>query len=290
MNKIKNYLKLMRIKHWIKNILIFIPLLFSEQLFNPHKILICFIGFLSFSFVASSVYIINDLKDIEKDKKHPIKKNRPLASGVVSKKEGIILFIILNIISILLYYIFIKNLIGFILLYFYLFINILYSFGLKNIPILDVIILVSRFVIRMIFGASITNIVISEWLYLTVMSASFFMGFGKRRNEYIKQGSKSRNVLKFYNKDYLDKFMYSSMILTIVFYSLWSIDSKTILRIGNNSLIYTIPILYIIFMKYSLDIEKDSFGDPVDVIYSDKILLLLGLLFALLIFIIIYVL
>ena len=121
------------------------------------------------------------------------------------------------------------------------------------------------------------------------MAGSFYLGFGKRRNEIIKQGDKSRDVLKKYNKEFLDKFMYVCLILAIVFYSLWCIDAATINRIGNNYMIWTIPLLLIIFMKYSLNVESDSFGDPVDVILNDKVLIALVSIFALIMFGILYI-
>ena len=170
----------------------------------------------------------------------------------------------------------------------YYLLNIGYSFGLKNIPIVDIVILVSGFVIRVLYGASITSIEISNWLYLAVMSGSFFMGFGKRRNEIMKQGNNSRKVLMYYTKEYLDKFMYVCLILSIMFYSLWSIDSLTTQRFGDY-MVYTIPMVLVIFMKYCLDIEGDSYGDPVDVVTSDKVLMVLILLFAIIMFLIMYV-
>lgn len=289
---------MMRMKHYIKNGLIFLPILFSGQIINITKILVCIMGFISFSFLSSAVYTYNDLKDVEKDKKHPIKKARPIASGKISKKEATIFIIVLLVLTIIMNIVAYKvgNLsakcftISMALEALYLLLNIAYSYGLKNIPILDIVILASGFVIRLIYGAFITDIQISNWLYLTVMAGSFYMGFGKRRNEVIKQGSTSREVLKKYNKDFLDKFVYVCLILCIVFYSLWCIDAKTIERVGNSYMIWTIPLVLIIFMKYSLDIEGDSFGDPIDVILSDKALVVLVSILALVIIGILYVL
>lgn len=272
MKKLKNILKLMRIKHYLKNGLIFLPLIFNSQLFEIKPLLMTFYGFISFCLISSAVYVINDIKDVEKDRMHKIKKNRPIASGAISIKEAILLFIVLTISSLCINIFIIKEFSSILLISLYLILNIMYSLGLKNIPIIDVVILVSGFVIRVIYGASITSIEISKWLYLTVMSGSFFMGFGKRRNEIIKQGNDSRAVLKYYTKDYLDKFMYACLVLTLMFYSLWSVDTSTTAKFGEN-MIYTIPLVMIIFMKYCLDIEGNSYGDPVDVITSDKILM-----------------
>lgn len=290
MNHIKDYIKLIRVKHWLKNFLIFIPLMFSTQILVVNKLLLTLIGFISFCFISSTVYIINDLNDVKKDRKHPIKKKRPIASGAVSKKEAIVIAGILFLISVLLNIFVIKELVCLLFILLYLLLNICYSRGLKNVAIVDVVILVSGFVIRVVYGAFINGIIISNWLYLTVMAGSFFMGFGKRRNESIKQGSKSRKVLKYYTKEYLDKFMYICLILAIVFYSLWSIDVETIDRIGNNYMIYTIPFLLVIVMRYCLHMEGDSFGEPIDIITSDKVLISLISVFVFSMFLIVYVL
>lgn len=287
MKKLKNILKLMRIKHYLKNGLIFLPLIFNSQLFEKKPLLMTFYGFISFCLISSAVYVINDIKDVEKDRMHKIKKNRPIASGAISIKEAILLFIVLIIFSLSINIFIIKEFSSILLISLYLILNIMYSLGLKNIPIIDVVILVSGFVIRVIYGASITSIEISKWLYLTVMSGSFFMGFGKRRNEIIKQGDNSRAVLKYYTKDYLDKFMYACLVLTLMFYSLWSVDTTTTAKFGEN-MIYTIPLVMIIFMKYCLDIEGDSYGDPVDVITSDKILMCMVGVLAVSMYILIY--
>ena len=290
MKKIKNYIKLMRVKHYFKNMIVFLPLIFSNNLFNINNALTALIGFFSFSFIASSIYIINDIKDCEDDRKNPFKKNRPIASGKVSIKEAYVLMVLLIICSISLNFIINNNIImaiGLELLYFFM--NIMYSIKLKKVPIIDVCIIALGFIIRMLYGSNITSISISNWLYLTVMVGSFFMGFGKRRSELENQGTKSREVLKYYNKDFLDKFMYVCLGLAIVFYSLWAIDIETINKIGNNYMIYTIPLIFIILMKYSFDVESFQFGDPVDIVFKDKFLLLLVLIFGISVLLILYI-
>jgi 4-hydroxybenzoate polyprenyltransferase len=290
MYKLLEYAKLLRIKHWLKNGLIFLALIFSGKLFDYQLILKCFLGFLSFSFIASAVYIFNDIKDVDNDKKHPIKKNRPIASGKISIGKAYIVLVFLVVIGVFINALWINSVSGLITLEIYLMINILYSAALKKLPLVDVCILVFGFVIRAYYGAFIVDVAISKWLYLTVMMGSFFMAFGKRRNELELSKSSTREVLSFYNKDFLDKFMYVSLVLTVVFYSLWSIDADTLMRIGNDYLIYTIPLVFVIIMKYCLNVEVDSYGDPVDVITSDKVLMFLMALLACMMVLIIYVL
>ena len=289
MEKLKNYLKLIRIKHYLKNFLVFAPLLFSGNFFEVTLLLKTLFSFIAFSFTASVVYIINDIRDVEKDKLHTIKKERPIASGKVSKKEGIILAILLFIISIFINWNISTSPISFIILLSYLLMNIAYSFGLKNIPIIDILILSIGFLLRVFYGAVILNLNVSNWLYLTILSISFYLGLGKRRNE-IDKSKNSRKVLEHYNRNFLDKNMYMCLALTIIFYSLWCVDPINSLRFGDlNYLLFTVPIVMIICMKYSLNIEGDSFGDPVDVVFSDKTMLALIIIYGLCILLLLYI-
>lgn len=275
--KIKLYFKLMRVKHYFKNLLIFLPLIFSISFYNVENSINTFAGFILFSLVCSMVYIINDLGDIEKDRKHPKKCNRPLASGKVSKKEAYLLLFVLATIVVIGNILIKANIYSIIILVVYLVLNIFYSKIFKNIPLVDVICLVIGFVLRVVYGASIINVKVSNWLYLTIISFSFYLALGKRRNE-LETGISTREVLKYYNIDFLDKNMYMFLTLMIVFYSMWCVDSSNIAKFGNN-LIFTVPILLLVAMKYSQNIEGNSDGDPIEVLFSDKILMALVAIF-----------
>lgn len=138
--------------------------------------------------------------------------------------------------------------------------------------------LVLGFVLRVYYGAIISGFEVSQWLYLVIVSGAFYMGFGKRRNELIKNHDSTREVLRYYSEAFLDKSMYSCMTLSIMFYSLWCLEQKQ--GAAKNYLI-TVPVLMIILFKYSLNVEclvED--GDPVEVILSDRMLVLLVLLLA----------
>lgn len=270
-----NYIKLIRVKHWIKNFLIFIPLICSKMV-NEINIINVFLGFFSFSLLSSFIYIVNDIRDIQKDRMHPTKKNRPLASGKVKKSTAIFIAIILFIGSIVInsciHMSFLNVSLYFLLAYFL--INIFYSFGLKNIAIIDVALLTSGFVIRVYYGASIIGVEVSDWLFLTIMNASLFLGLGKRKKE-IQTSKTTRNVLKYYNESFLDKFQYVALGLAIVFYSLWAIEQEI-------QLMYlTIPLIIMIFMRYCLIIESSDEGDPTTILYKDKSLILLVIIYGL---------
>ena len=188
----KDYVQILRIKHYIKNLLLFVPLFFDQKIFDTVKLKNVFWGFLSFSLISSVVYILNDLFDVEKDRKHLTKRSRPIAAGRIKRKYAIILcagcffgsFIIfvqdgLN-----------RGAIVFLLLYFLL--NIFYSAGLKNKPIIDIVILASGFVIRILFGALLAGTDVSVWLYLVIVTGSFYVSLGKRRNELEREHEDTR--------------------------------------------------------------------------------------------------
>lgn len=285
----KHYIKLMRPQHYIKNILIFFPLIFSGKLLEWDLLKSVILGFVAFSLIASVIYIVNDIRDKEKDKLHDKKKHRPIASGKISVRNAIILATVLLCFSFGLQYWIYRNVthMGYIYTIVYILINFAYSFGLKNIPLIDIMILVLGFLIRVLYGASIIGIEVSNWLYLTIISASFYFGLGKRRNEIRTSSSKSRAVLKYYTEDFLDKNMYMCLALTIVFYALWTVDPTNVLNTGNL-LVWTVPIIILIFMRYSMNIENDSCGDPVDVVLEDKILFAIILTYGFIIMGIIY--
>lgn len=280
----KKYIRLLRIKHYIKNFLIFLPLVFSGNLLNGKLFLITLTEFLAFSFIASAVYVFNDIQDVEKDRKHPVKKNRPIASGEISIKKAYLIFTIMLIVSLgtqtLLYKCLLFSFEAFVVttlcLLLYLILNVIYSKWAKHIPIVDIFILAFGFLIRVYFGGYAIQTPVSDWLYLTILALSFYLVVGKRRGEYIKSKD-SRPVLKYYSKEFLDKFMYVFLALTLVFYSLWCI-----LGVSDNVsklLIYSIIIVVFIVMRYSLIVESDSLGDPVDVLTHDKTLIIATIIY-----------
>ena len=274
------YLKLMRVKHYVKNVLVFIPLFFNRTFFNLDDLAQIIMGFICFSMISSAVYILNDIRDVEKDKNHPKKKMRPIASGRVSKRKAIILLIVCILVATIISGLFLKkSSIIFLALYFVL--NVIYSMGLKNYPIIDVVILASGFVIRVLYGGALVGIEISKWLYLVIVTGALYMGLGKRRNE-LKQQKNTREVLKYYNEAFLDKNMYVAVSLVIVFYALWTMES------ASSVMTWTVPFFVIILMRYSFDIEGTSDGDPVEVLMQDKILIILSVLYAICIFVLLY--
>lgn len=283
----RDYFKLIRVRHYVKNILVFSALACSGQLFDHEKLISGAIAFVAFCMISSVVYIVNDVRDCEKDRMHPTKCQRPIASGKIKVKQALRLAAVMLVIAILCNAL-IFSISATLIFILYFILNIAYSFKLKNIPIVDITILVSGFLIRVLYGALVTDIVISNWLYLTVIALSFYFAMGKRRNElkYIGEGE-TRYVLKAYSIEFLDKSMGMCLTLANVFYALWSMDEK-IIDSYNNYMVFTVPIVLLITMKYSLDVEGESDGDPVEVLLSDKVLLALCTLYLAVMFMIIY--
>jgi len=277
--RIKYLFHLLRIHHWIKNVLVFIPFFFTAGLFNVSLVTSVVSGFICFSLLSSIVYILNDIRDIENDRLHSSKCSRPLASGQISIPHAVIVLAVLCAALIALLVMVrvmgnrLYNLKSIGLLLLYMLINIAYSWGLKNIPIVDVTILASGYVLRVLFGALIIGVNVSIWLYLVVTLGAFYLGLGKRRNEINGDQKGARSVMRFYSHNFLDKNMYVCQALCVVFYALWTVDAVTIEKFNTSAFIYTIPMIFVIFLKYSLNIETDTDGDPTSVLLGDKVLL-----------------
>lgn len=201
------------------------------------------------------------------------KENRPIASGAVTPFHAVVLMVFILIAAVVLLVVSDATAGSYALVILYLFINVAYSMGLKDVPLLDVTILASGFLLRVLFGAVLTGTEVSEWLYLTVLSGAFYFSLGKRRNELQKKkDGDTRKVLKYYTRDFLDKNMYMCLALLNTFYALWC---KDITNAGMEYAMWTVPIVILICMKYSLTVEGNSEGDPVEVLLHDRVLMAL---------------
>jgi decaprenyl-phosphate phosphoribosyltransferase len=263
-------IKLMRLKHWIKNAFVIIPLIFTLKFTEINSVYLMLQVFLAFCLMASSVYIFNDIFDKEKDKKHPEKKFRPIANGKISLPTAIFLDVLLFILAyVIAYNINIKTL-GIVLLYF--FINLLYSIQFKQYVIFDVFFIALGFILRVYAGAFAINVSISHWIILTTFFIALFLGFSKRLNEIkiLKNNNSHREVLSFYSKELLVNFLTITATLTIIFYALYTIDPKTISRFGTNNLIYSIPlVVFGIFRYLYLVFQENKGGDVVETVLGD---------------------
>jgi 4-hydroxybenzoate polyprenyltransferase len=275
------YLKEMRIKAWIKNLFVFVPIVFAGELTDWSKLIATIVAFFVFCLVSSSIYVLNDVLDAEKDALHPVKRYRPTASGIISKRNGIVFCLILMVCGLVLS--FAANYFVFILAISYILLNILYTISLKQIVIIDVFCIAAGFILRLYAGSAASGEPISDWLFLTIVAMSLFMGFGKRRGEILKTGgTETRSVLALYDLSFLNAMIYTSAGLSLIFYSLWAM-------VRGLGMIYTVPLLIFIVCKYLLILNKrTSHGDPTTVILEDKMLLIALLLYVVITVLLLY--
>ncbi len=264
-------LKTMRPRQWTKNVFIFAALVFDKQLLNPKSFLYTLAGFVLFCLISSSVYIFNDLADIEADRKHPEKKNRPIPSGKLSVSAAWIAGIILVIFTFTASYFLAPNFAAVILVYFIL--NMAYSKWLKHIPIVDVLIIAAGFVLRVHAGVTLIHVQrFSPWLYVVMTLLALFLGFGKRRAELalLTHGAGShRKVLDGYTLPLLDQYILIVSGTTIVAYSLYTFNAPNVP--DNHSMMLTIPfVVYAIFRYLYLIEVKHAGGAPEEVLLSDR--------------------
>src|SRR5215212_5806670 len=198
----KHYIILLRPKHWAKNLFLFVPLFFAGKFFELDKIALITGGFFAFSLLASSIYIINDYRDIEDDKKHPEKKSRPLASGAVNKNYSLILSVLLTITGFGIAWLVDPSGKFLFISAIYYIMNMMYSFGLKNISILDILILATGFVLRVKGGAQLAHVNTTEWFIIMTFLLALFMALAKRRDDVmlkINTGTDMRKSVKGYS-------------------------------------------------------------------------------------------
>jgi 4-hydroxybenzoate polyprenyltransferase len=268
---LKYLLKTMRVRQWTKNGFVFFALIFDKQLFLREPFLRTLEGFLLFCLISSAVYLFNDITDIEADRKHPEKKHRPLASGKLPVGVAQTTAFILTISALSLGYLLKPALAGIIAIYFI--VNLLYSRWLKHIPILDVLIVSSGFVLRVAGGVTLITVErFSPWLYMLTILFSLYLGFGKRRAEMnlLAQGAGAhRKVLDGYTVPLLDQYITIVSGMTIVAYSLYTFSAPNLPE--NHSMMLTIPfVVYGIFRYLQLIQMGHEAGAPEEVALKDR--------------------
>jgi 4-hydroxybenzoate polyprenyltransferase len=264
-------LRTMRPRQWSKNLFVFAALVFDKQLFIPGSFLRTLAGFVLFCLVSSAVYIFNDLADVDADREHPDKRNRPIASGKLSIRVAWIAGILLVLVSLAAGYLLSVGFTAVIATYFLL--NLAYSKWLKHILILDVLVLAAGFVLRV--GAGVTLIQVerfSPWLYVVMTLLALYLGFGKRRAELAllsDDAASHRKVLEGYTIPLLDQYIMIVTGMTIVSYSLYTFSAPNVP--ANHSMMLTIPfVVYAIFRYLYLIEVEHSGGAPEDILLSDR--------------------
>jgi decaprenyl-phosphate phosphoribosyltransferase len=278
----KHLLTLIRVKHWVKNFFVFIPAFFAGVLFDPHNLGLLVAGFFCFSFVASAIYVINDYRDIEVDRNHPEKKNRPLASGAVSPTAGFILATILLIAGVGLAFYIQQNF--FVIIMLYLVINLGYSLGLKNISILDIMMVASGFLLRTLAGGEIIGVEISHWLLIMVFLGALFIAMAKRLDDLLvseASGNVSRKSVKNYNLN----FIYSGITMisgvSMVSYIMYTISEEVTTRLYNAQLYWGSKHLYFtsifviagILRYLQITLVENKSGSPTKILLTDRFII-----------------
>ena len=285
------YLKLIRINNWVKNSFIFIPLFFSSQIIDLDKFFITLIITFGFSLVTSFVYILNDIFDLEFDLNHPVKKYRPIASGLISIKFSIAVAIINLIIGLVLIGWFSIN--ALLITIFYVLYNIAYSIKLKHIPIIDFIVVAFGFVLRIIIGGEICDIILSHWIILLIFCLALFIAITKRRDDVYQFHNKeriNRKVIDKYNVEFMDICITIISSVLIVSYLLFITSHEVIERYHQSNFLFItfIPVLIGILRYNQIIYVYGKGGSPIDILYNDLFLQLTLLFWIILFFIIIY--
>jgi 4-hydroxybenzoate polyprenyltransferase len=284
-------LKLIRPTHWIKNLFLLIPVFFAGSIFQIERLEIIVWGIVAFSLIASAVYIINDLKDIEIDRIHPLKKERPLASGVVSRSTAIILISIFIIVGLSLSYL--LHPVFLILLSCYLVLNIGYSFGLKNIPIVDLFIVSLGFLIRIHSGGILSEVEVSHWLSIMVLLLSLFLVLAKRRDDLILQSTTHaiiRKTSSSYNLEFINACLTIFAAVIVVSYIMYTFSAEVVNRFNSPYLFTTTLFVIAGIMRYlQITIVEMNSGSPTSILVKDKFILTTIFLWIISFYIIIYI-
>ena len=298
------YLRLLRPKDWAKNLFLFIPVFFSGELFASTYYVKLALGFAAFCCLASSIYVINDYRDVEDDRKHPEKSKRPIASGAVPKSTALAIGIVLMLTGLGLSYL-VKEKFLFVT-GIYLALNLGYSFGLKSIPILDIIIVAAGFVLRVKGGAVIVQVGVTEWLNIMVFLLALFMAIGKRRDDVLlklSSGADMRRSIKGYNLEFLNVATSLVCAVIVVAYLMYTMSPETQHRLmqikqsantptysaGAYRLYYTCFFVLAGILRYlQIIFVQSSSGSPTKILYKDRFIQVVLLLWIASFYLIIY--
>ena len=262
----------MRPHQYIKNLFIFLPLFFALKITETDLLLNAIIAFIAFSLTASAIYILNDYRDIEEDREHPKKRFRPLASGDIGKSQTIVIMVVLAAAGFGLMSTLSLPAVG--ILATYVVMNIAYSFYLKHIAILDVIIIAIGFVLRLFIGSAVTGIALSHWIVIMTFLLALFMALAKRRDDvliYLESGKKMRKVIDGYNLQLLDTAMAIMASVVIVAYTIYTTSSEVIKHFHTQYLYLTALFVILGIMRYLqiAFVHLDS-GSPTKIVLKDR--------------------
>ena len=286
----KYILSTLKINHYVKNLIVFIPIIFSKNYWNTKLWVFSFIIFFAFCFVSSSVYILNDLFDKDKDKLHPTKKNRAIASGKISVNFAIFLMLALLACSISLASF--LNFYCFLMVFLYFLLNIIYSKWLKRVALIDVACIAIGFIFRIIGGCFAISLIPSPLVILMTFFVSMLFTFSKRKLEFqlLSKNKNYRESLKNFNLSVINQFILLNAVLSITFYFTYVLDKSTIQKAGTDYLYLTvIPFTLLVFRLLFLINTSKIADDPIHFIEKDKTLKWIFVFYLLILFCVLYI-
>jgi len=294
MVKLDAIMTLIRPKQWLKNIFVFVPMFFGGSLLNSADIMAAAIAFLSFSFVASSVYCFNDIVDLEADRHHPVKCKRAIASGDISVSQAyaiMALMFVLSMLTLLLLPVNMLKVLVVILAYYLL--NLAYCARLKQYAILDVCIIAFGFVLRLLAGGFATEIVLSKWIVMMTFLITLFLSFAKRRDDVLRMnetGEAPRKNTIRYNLTFINQAITITASVTLVCYIMYTVSPEVVIRVHTDYLYLTSIFVLIGLLRYiQIAVVDEKSGDPTKVMLRDRFMQLIVLLWAVSFLVIIYI-
>lgn len=268
------FISLLRPHQWLKNIFVFLPLFFDKKLLHIDYLVNAIWAFAAFSLAASAIYCLNDIMDIEADKRHPKKRLRPLASGKITKAQAYVIMVILILAALAIAGIAFGNKSLLAIIAIYLVLNIGYCIRLKHIAILDVFIIASGFCLRVAAGGVATDIWISQWIIMQTFLLALFLAFAKRRDDvviYNRDGSKARKNINRYNLEFLNNAISIVATMTMMCYIIWCVSEDVITRMGTNQLYITAAFALMGVMRYlQITIVDNKSGSPTKILLKDR--------------------
>jgi decaprenyl-phosphate phosphoribosyltransferase len=271
---IKKYIQLLRVQQYVKNLFIYAPIFFGLEMTNTASLVRTTFAYVCFCLISSGVYIYNDYHDREDDSKHPVKKERPIASGAISKKSA--LFVMVVILASGLTGGFFLGVNILIIMGVYIILNVLYTIALKHIALVDVFIIASGFVLRLFVGSKSSNVQLSMWIIIMTFLLALFLAFGKRREDvilYLDKGEKARKSIEGYNLEFLNIAMIIMAAIIIISYIMYAISPDILKRVHGDKTYFTVLWVILGILRYlQKSFVFNDTGSPTKVFLTDRFL------------------
>lgn len=267
----------MRPRQWVKNLLVLAAPLAAGRLFEPAIIKGAALAFVAFSLASAAVYLVNDVRDVEEDRQHPTKRFRPIAAGELKPATALTLAVVLGVCGLALGF-FVSLPLG-ITIFVYVALQLLYSAYLKHLPVVDLAMVASAYLLRAIAGGVATGIPLSQWFLLVAAFGSFFMVAGKRYSELksLGSGAGTRRSLTRYSESYLRFAWMMSAVMVLISYSLWAFENRGAGTLGIPWTAISIAPFTLALLQYALEVDAGTAGEPEEVVLKDRVLQGLGL-------------